>query len=317
MKVLVIPVVNGIIPRESETLTGLLVAGPKRLQTFLKHGDLLLLLPYVSGEGFYPVGAGARVVETWTQDVLVRQTLSVEEGLFVTISGEGTFRVRTLSTDKGLVFTEDPQYLDLKALRKDYPVIDGKGWVPVEGSTEARSSRDIRVEIHGVSHDGRDVMIGANLGGLVTAELAHTVEHAIIRSLSRYALVTYRTLRQSMEEESSDLKASLEMGYRFRMPEFFGVTPQGACGNPLTGLAHFYLTEELVKNLSNGESFERSLLNARLSTLSRVTDDLELSTQKGLRAIQGLKRGMMHDDSVLPAETLKAIIRRFPLSPWG
>jgi hypothetical protein len=88
------------------------------------------------------------------------------------------------------------------------------------------------------------------------------------------------------------------------------------CGNPLTGLAKFYLADELRKQLENGAGLTRSVEKARLSALSKVADDLGLSTRQGIRVLEGLKRGMLHDDSTLSDATLKKILKRFPLSPW-
>ena len=75
----------------------------------------------------------------------------------------------------------------------------------------------------------------------MNAETAHTVEHAVIRSLKRHAMVTLKTLRECMKEETDALKASLSVGYSLKMPGF-GITSSGMW-KPLTGLAHFYLSD--------------------------------------------------------------------------
>lgn len=318
MRMLVIPVTNGVIPRASSNLTGIFVDHwSKRVLSSIRPKQMILLLPYVPEEGLYPVGAGVSVTEIWTQEVMVASSLRIKKALFVNVKGKGTFKATTFSVENGIIYSHDAELMDLKEMRKKYPVIDGAGWTPTEGSTQSRSKNDIRVEIYGVSHEGQNVKIGANLGKIVTPEQAHTIEHAIIRSLSTYALVTPKTLRKAIAEEACDLKTSLEIGYRFKMPEYFGVTPTGYCGNPLTGLAHFYLTEQLVKNLREGQSLPRSILNARLKTLSLVTEDLELTTSNKARVFQSLKYGMMHEDSVLPLETLKTVLKHFPISPWA
>ena len=56
--------------------------------------------------------------------------------------------------------------------------------------------------------------------------------------------------------------------------------------------------------------------DARLSALSKVTGDLDLSTRRGDRVMQGLKMGMMHDDSPQETDVLRSVLRHFPLSPW-
>ena len=50
--------------------------------------------------------------------------------------------------------------------------------------------------------------------------------------------------------------------------------------------------------------------------MSQLTEDLGLTTEPGLRALQGLKKGMKHDDSPLSLELCKKILGRFPLEPW-
>jgi hypothetical protein len=50
--------------------------------------------------------------------------------------------------------------------------------------------------------------------------------------------------------------------------------------------------------------------------MSQLTQDIGLTTQPGIRAAQGMKRGMNHDDTPLSLETAKKVIARFPLSPW-
>jgi len=312
----VLPVTNGAIPRESMGITGVFV--DKRAKKIFRsgRGSLVLLLPYDYKSGLYPVGTLVSVQDVWGQPVITAPSLEVVEALFVKVWGKATVRAGGFHLSGGQVYAGEVERLDLKRLREVYPLIDGAGWSAVEGATEARNPKDIRVTIYGVSHDGEEVSISANLGGLVSGEIAHTIEHAIIRSLQRYAMVTPKTLRECMKEETDALKASLSVGYSLKMPELFGVTPTGMCGNPLTGLAHFYLATELQRNLEQGASFARSLEQARLSTLSKVTGELELTTEAGTRVMHGLKMGMMHDDTPQERDVLRSVLRRFPLSPW-
>ena len=317
MRAPVIPVANGMIPRADQDLTGVF-SDEWTKKVFLAAGNKrsVLLLPIDPATGIYPVGSLVTARDAWTQQVMTAPSFAIREAVFATFVGKGTFRASSFSWENGILVAEDVTPLDLGELRTSYPLIDGSGWTPSDGATDSRSLGDIRVSIFGRSHEGDEVVLEGNLGSLVSPEAAHTLEHAIIRSLSRFAMVTVKTLRHSIAQEVSDLKASLELGYSLRMPEFFGVTSTGMCGNPLTGLAQFYLADELRKRLASGMSLPRSVEGARLTALSRVTGDLGLSTEKGVRVLEGLKRGMMHDDSALSDATLKRVLRRFPLSPF-
>ena len=317
MSVPVVPVVNGMVPRESQEMTGVF------LDTWVQRAFAAagrrgaLLLPYNDETGLYPVGSLVEVQDAWKDRVMLSPSFVVRSAVFVRVEGKGTAKAAGFDMENGILVAQDVEVLDLSALRSTYPLIDGSGWTALEGETEARGRDDIRVEIYGVTHAGEPVELRANLGGLVDREAAHTIEHAVIRSLRSYALATPKTVRIAMDAEAQDLKTSIDAGYRLRMPEVFGVTSTGVCGNPLTGLAHFYLASELRKNLNMGVPLPDSLQNARLSTLSKVAGDLELSTDKADRVLQGLKLGMMHNDTPLSGDRLKAILRRFPLSPWG
>lgn len=316
MNVPVIPVANGMIPRPSQEMEGIFLGSWVRKAFSKTRRRGALILPYGQDGGLYPVGSLVEVRDAWKDRVMLPPSLEIHDAVFARVEGRATARARDFVLEDGVLVASEVEILDLRGLRSRYPVIDGAGWTALEGETEARSGDDIRVEIYGMTHGGGPVMIGADLGGIVSPEVAHTIEHAVIRSLRSFALVTPKTLRLSMKAESEDLKASVDAGYRFRIPEVFGVTSTGTCGNPLTGLAHFYLASELTKNLSRGESVAQSLRSARLTTLSKVTADLDLSTEMDLRVLQSLKLGMMHDDTPLSLDVLKAVLRRFPLSPW-
>lgn len=316
MKMPVLPVTNGMIPSPSQEVTGVFLDDwVKKALSTAGAGGMALILPYDHDNGLYPVGAAVSIEDAWKRNVIVSPSFQVREALFAHVAGKTTAKAEDFEIEDGMLFATGVEAVDLRRLRSTYPVIDGAGWTPSEGATEARSREDVRVTIYGSTHDGEPVSLAGNLGGVVDPEMAHTVEHAIIRSLSEYAIVTPKTLRDSLAEESKDLKQSLDVGYRLRMPEFFGVTSAGVCGNPLTGLAHFYLAGDLQRNLERGDSLPQSLHNARLSALSKVTGDLDLSTQRGSRILQGLRRGMMHDDSPVSTAKLKEILKRFPLSP--
>ena len=159
--------------------------------------------------------------------------------------------------------------------------------------------------IYGIDLEtSREVSITANLGGLVGKEQAHTIEHAIIRALSTYGLCTPRTMMESLVKETTELKQSLEFSIRHTMPEALGITASGICGNPLTNMAQFYLAQEFVDNIKAGKKLNDSLANARRATMSQLTSDMGLTMQQGLRTLQGLKKGMSHDDSIVENEYL-------------
>ena len=101
------------------------------------------------------------------------------------------------------------------------------------------------------------------------------------------------------------------------MSEALGITASGICGNPLTNMAQFYMAQEFVDNIKAGKKLNASLADARRTTMSQLTNDIGLTMQQGLRTLQGLKKGMSHDDSLLKMNTYKKVIRRFPFEPWG
>jgi hypothetical protein len=237
--------------------------------------------------------------------------------LLAVLEGRGHARWNTLRVEGGFVCSPDVEAMNLKAMRKEYPAISGAGWVPAGGFTEFRDETDIPVTVYGSDiESGEAVSISANVGGLVAKEQAHTVEHGIIRALRTYGLCTPRTLLGAMARETDELKKSVEFGLRFALPEIIGRTATGACGNPMTNLAQFYLAREFVDNVAAGKSLHRSLFDARQRAMSRLTGDLGLTMRRDLRAAQGLKKGMSHDDTPLRVETAKKVIGRFPAAPW-
>lgn len=190
--------------------------------------------------------------------------------------------------------------------------------MPAGGYTEFRSKTDIPVTLYGTDlESGKEVSIKANLGGLVEQEHAHTIEHAVIRALKTYGLCTAKTLLEAMTKETAELKHSVETSIKYNLPEVLGLTASGACGNPMTSLAQFYLAQTFVSNVAAGNSLTESLTKARRATMSKLTQDLELTMQPGVRVLQGLKKGMSHDDTPLKIEICKKVIGRFPSDPWG
>jgi polyhydroxyalkanoate synthesis regulator phasin len=97
----------------------------------------------------------------------------------------------------------------------------------------------------------------------------------------------------------------------------FGVTRSGFCGNPLTQMASFYLSEELKKQITSGANIIDSLNTARNKTVSKLTKEMDISTQKGVRHLQGLKKGMFHDDTPEEMSVIKKVIQKFPANPWS
>ncbi|MEW6523715.1 MAG: hypothetical protein AB1445_09145 [Bacillota bacterium] len=317
----VIPVVNGVLPRPDGGEVKGIFLDPvtARLLQRLGGRSLVLLLPYVQdNERLYPAGVAVRTGKMWAQEVYILEPQRKVTALFAQVQGMGRYRSSSFRLESGMLVAEDAKALDLRELRAGgYPCIEGGGWHALEGQTLMKGHDDLPVTVHGVDYeDGSSVEVQANLGGLLSPEHAHTVEHGIIRSLNQYGLCTPRTLAAAISAETTELRASVEVGYRLRAPEIFGVTSTGACGNPMANLAQFHLAREVVRGIESGQSFLESVEAAKSRALSKLTEDLELTTNSGLRVLQGLKKGMLHDDSRLDPPSLVRVLQRFPPSPW-
>jgi hypothetical protein len=316
----ILPVANGIMPRPGGgRITGVFVAGQGAAPLAGAGTGLdVLVCPWVAEDGgLYPVGVAARLVNVTAQTAVdaAGEELPV---MTAVLEGRGHARWHTLTAAGGLVASPDVEAIGLRAMRREYPAISGAGWLPAGGFTEFRDPTDIPVTIYGADIEtGKQVTITANLGGLVSQEQAHTIEHGVIRALRTYGLCTPRTLLDSIARETAELKQSVELGLRFALPEILGRTGTGACGNQMTNLAQFYLAREFVDNVAAGKSLDRSLHDARRRTMSQLTGELGITMQRDFRALQGLKKGMSHDDTRLRVETGKRVIGRFPADPWN
>jgi hypothetical protein len=320
-EMVILPVVNGFLPRPGGgSLKGILLE-PRLMRAVLSlgpGGDVLVAPVPAGAARVYEVGVVAKILNVYTEPVfMVGEESAVAQGVFVELEGRFQARVQQFSVSKHGLRAAGINRLNLKEMRPAYPVISGAGWQPLGGVTETRARDDITVCVYGTDSDEEmAVAITASLGGVVSAEEAHTVEHAIIRSLKNYGLCSPKTLVASWQEEAEELKASLEAGFRYGLPELFGVTATGSCGNPLSNLAEFYLAEEFLENMRRGDTPLDSLQSARLKTLSKLSSQFEISSNSGLRVLQGLKRGMKHTDiPTLQAQAHK-ILNRFPTSPW-
>ncbi len=317
----VVPVVNGVLPRpDGGEVKGIFLdTVTARLLQKLGGRNPVLLLPYVAGEGrLYPSGVAVRTGRMWVEEVYLGAPDRRVAALFALVQGMGRYRATTFHYDSRVLVAERAEPLDLGRLHAEgYPCIEGAGWHAVEGRTLMKGLDDLPVSIYGVDYEsGARLEISANLGGLLSPERAHTVEHGIIRALNQYGLCSPLTLAAAIARETSELRASVEVGYRFRAPQVFGVTASGACGNPLTNLAQFHLAREIVRGVERGDSLFESVEQARNRALSRITQELELDTSAGMRVVQGLKKGMLHDDTPLDPGSLVKVLRRFPASPW-
>ncbi|HWR30868.1 MAG TPA: hypothetical protein VN631_13655 [Negativicutes bacterium] len=283
----------------------------------LEQGENVFICPLIPANGsLYRIGVVAKVVDIRRQLVDIAGHEPVPF-LSMLIEGIAHARWDTLSTDSGFVMAEGLDIQDFRRMRNEYPVVSGAGWVPQGGFTEFRSLGDIPVTVYG-SDIERNVAVSltGNLKGLVSLEAAHTIEHAMIRSLRTYGLCTVRTLQEAMRAETDELTWSVEKSMRYAMPEVLGNTHAGACGNPMTNMAQFYMVQELTEQLGESGGGDYELGQVRRTVMSRLTGDLGLTTEPGLRALQGLKKGMRHDDSPLSQELCKKILGRFPLGPW-
>jgi len=320
MNMVIMPVANGVLPRpHGGRITGIFLKDQAgKILSDVGPGRDIFVCPWITDEqSLYPVGVVARIID------MTEATMADETGadlcfLTVVLEGQAHARWHSLQTQGYYVASPDIELLNFDMMRKEYPVISGAGWAPQGGYTEFRGETDIPVTIYGIDLEtSREVSITANLGGLVEKEQAHTIEHAIIRALSTYGLCTPRTMMESCVKETAELKQSLEFSIRHIMPEALGITASGICGNPLTNMAQFYMAQEFVDNIKAGKKLNASLADARRATMSQLTSDLGLTMQQGLRTLQGLKKGMSHDDSLLKMNIYKKVIRRFPFDPWG
>ncbi|HML32817.1 MULTISPECIES: hypothetical protein [Sporomusa] len=317
---LIMPVANGVLPRaQGGTITGMfIIENGGQLLLDVGVGKEILICPWIVEEqGLYPVGVIVRIMNIWNHAV-VDETGVETPVLMAKLEGRGHARWHTLRTAGSYIYSDNVEQLNLKKLRQEYPSISGAGWAPQGGYTEFRDKSDIPVTLYGNDLEtGRQVSITANLGGLVELEQAHTIEHSVIRALQTYGLCTPRTLIAAMSRETDELKKSVEFSIKHTLPEALGLTASGACGNPMTNLAQVYLAQEFVSNIEAGKSLNESLDKARRSTMSQLTDDIGLTMNQGIRVLQGLKKGMVHDDTILKLQTYKKVISRFPFEPWG
>lgn len=317
---LILPVANGVLPRpEGGKISGAFVVtqGGQQLAS-TRIGEEILICPWVVDEQqLYPVGVVARVSDMAEQSVPDPDGGEPVPVVLVCLEGRSHARWHGLLLQEGFLLAAEIERLNFRQSRKEYPVISGAGWMPEGGATEFRNLSDIPVTLYGTDLEtGKRVSMAGNLGGLVSQEQAHTIEHAVIRALRIFGLCTAKTLIQAMALEGAELKRSVETSIRLAMPEALGMTATGLCGNPMTNLAQFYLANDMMDNLSAGKTLSESLNKARRKTMSQLTQDIGLTMQPGIRAAQGMKRGMSHDDTPLSLDITKKVIARFPLSPW-
>jgi hypothetical protein len=316
LNIITIPVLNGIFPRwEGGRIQGLFI-DPFLINIVkaIGTGGDIFLCPYSTDTGsFYPVGAVCRIGK-WDMAKVQAPGLT---GLMATIEGRSGGKASGFDITPAGIVARGIEPIDLDDLCDlGYPVISGAGWVPAGGLTETRSKEEVIITIYGTDLETqKEVSVSGNVGRLIEPEKAHTIEHAIIRSLQQYALCTPKTLAYSIKQEAQELKASVKMGFKYALPEVFGVTASGVCGNPLTNMAKFYLTKELISNIKKGRRFDESLKQARVKTMSRLTSDFEISIGMPDAVLHGLKKGMAHDDTPIELIRLKNIIKRFPIRP--
>ncbi len=318
---LALPVSNGLLPRPGGSVAAVFLS-PGLIPALIKAGvgsDVFLMLAS-AGRDPYPVGVVAQVTEIWMQDVFALSGGGLERvsAVFLRLFGRQQAKAKHFRLTGKAILALEVEPLDLVNLRPEYPCISGAGYVLQGGNTESRGSGDVQITLMGTDSERElPVLLQASVGDLISYQQAHTVEHALIRSLQVHAFCSPLTLRQSMGEEGEELLASIEAGIASGLPELFGVTQSGACGNPLTSLAKVYLAEEYIANLQAGTPYLPAIEQARRKTLSRLTSDLSLTTQAGLRTLQGLHKGMMHDHTPLSDQLARRILSRFPVSPWA
>lgn len=314
-----IPIVNGALPRPNGgTLQGVFL-DPFFANLLAKvgvGGDIFIFPASLEDESLYPVGIFARIEDLWTATVA---PYSNAVALYARVIGRDTYKARSFHFTGDAFLAQGLERLDHGELReRGYPTISGAGWHPTGGYTTFGADRtDVEITIYGFDLEtGRDVAMVGHLGQEIEPEIAHTVEHAIIRSLKSFGLCTPKTLRECMIRETEELKWSVEIGIAKRMPEVFGVTRSGICGNPLTQMASYYLSEEFKNQIKSGGDLLESITKARKKTVSKVTNEMGISSQRGRRELQGLKKGMFHDDTPVEMQVLRRVIMKFPVNPW-
>lgn len=319
MDVYAIPIVNGVLPRPDGGVLQGVFLDPFFANMLVKTGvgnDIFLFPISSDDQSPYPVGVLARIEDLWMDKI---SQGGAAKALFARVIGRERYKTKSFALpDEGLLALE-LEKVDIYELRSSgYPVICGAGWHPSGGyTTFGYNRKDVEITIYGFELEtGRDVAIVGHLGKEIEPEKAHTVEHAIIRSLKNYAMCTPKTLRECMEREAEELKWSVEIGIAKKLPEVFGVTKSGFCGNPLTHMASYYLSEEFKNQIESGEGLIDSLDAARNKTVSRLTKEMDISSHKGIRQLQGLKKGMFHDDTPEEMKVLRRVITKFPANPW-
>ncbi len=316
----VIPVTNGMLPRPDGGLITGVFTDPFALRTLgaAGAGGSVFICPVSLSSGeLYPLGVLAEIRDLWREEVMVQNPPAKIAAWFVRLVGKARAKAQVFDPAGQLLIARiNP--IDLAELRGEgYPTICGAGWSPRGGYTETRSPREAVVTIYGHDFAGAEVALTGDLSGAAGPEQAHTIEHAIIRSLRVYGVCTPKTLPAMARQETAELKQSVALGLKWQVPELFGITAAGACGNPLTHLARFYLTQETVRKLARGREPWEALAGARRTTLSRLTQDLQIAPDAGLQVLQGLKRGMHHDDSEISEGAARRILSHFPLNPWS
>jgi hypothetical protein len=320
MNALALPVANGVFPRPGGTIQGLFLDEfSLRTLSCLGVEATAFLVPLTrDGQALYPAGMLVRIEDLSHGQAVNPVTWNTNEVLIAQLSGLNHAWARRFVGESGFITAESVDTLDLELLRsRGQPVISGAGWQVQGGYTEPRSKKDITVTIYGSDYQGNEVQIQGQLGGIITPEKAHTLEHSIIRALQEYGLCTIKNLAWAMRAEAAELKDSISWGLHFKLPEILGQTRSGYCGNPMTSLAHFYLGQELSHLLNEGQTLPVALERARSRTLSRLTQELDLGAEPEYLTLRGLKIGMRHDDSEVVQGTLRRVLSAFPLDPWS
>ncbi|MGI6605156.1 MAG: hypothetical protein GX062_02670 [Firmicutes bacterium] len=320
MNLLALPVGNGVFPRPGGSIQGMFL-DDFSLLTLGRLGTNApaFLVPLTSGgRALYPAGMMVQIEGLSQVQAVDASTWRKSTVMVARLRGLAHARARRFVVERRSIVAQGVEELNLAQLReRGQPVISGAGWQPLGGYTEPRSTKDISITIYGGDYEGNPVAIQGQVGGLVTAEQAHTLEHAIIRVLQECGVCTTKNLAWSVKAEAEELKESIQWGLQFRLPEILGQTSSGQCGNPMTNLAHFYLGQELARFLGEGRTLPAALERARSRTFSRLARDLDLGSQPEAFTLRSLKKGMLHDDSEPLQRTLRQVLQRFPLDPWS
>ncbi len=132
MSTVLVPVINGVLPRPGGGRSaGSFFETENRVK--IENGMGFFVCPLVPASGtLYRVGVLAKVVDTRRQ-LVERPGQDRVPIQMVLLEGITHARWNTVQFSQGSLRVDGLESLDFRALRNDYPVVSGAGWVPQGG----------------------------------------------------------------------------------------------------------------------------------------------------------------------------------------